>query len=101
GDRHASWRRARCNGAVPRASGSLRGRALHWGAPTRAVAGRRRRTAPGCPSTRPLLAAACLLGLLLGCSAPAPDQAGSTVPVASPEEGGAVSTAPVPMDDEA
>jgi len=50
---------------------------------------------------RPLLAAACLLGLLLGCSAPEPDQAGSTVPVASPEEGGAVSTAPVPMDDEA
>src|SRR5690606_37718321 len=50
---------------------------------------------------RPLFSAACLLGLLLGCSTPEPEDAGSTVPVASPEEGGAVSTAPVPADEEA
>jgi ATP-dependent protease ClpP protease subunit len=49
---------------------------------------------------RLLLSAVCLLGLLPGCSAPEPDRPGSTVPVASPEEGGAVSTAPVPLADE-
>ena len=50
---------------------------------------------------RSLFSAACLLGLLLGCSAPDPGDAGDTVPLASPEDGGAVSTAPVPIADEA
>lgn len=50
---------------------------------------------------RSLFSAACLLGLLLGCSTPEPEDAGSTVPVASPEDGGAVSTAPVPAAEDA
>ena len=45
----------------------------------------------------PILAALCLLLAACGVSDPAPDT-GATVQVASPEEGGAVSTAPVQVD---
>src|SRR5690606_32401625 len=51
---------------------------------------------------RPLLPAACLLALLLlGCRGQEPEAAASTVAVASPEEGGAVSTAPVQVVEDA
>ncbi|HLT45345.1 MAG TPA: hypothetical protein VK000_11875 [Luteimonas sp.] len=51
---------------------------------------------------RPLLPAACLLALLLaGCRVQEPEAAATTVSVASPEEGGAVSTAPVQVVEDA
>ncbi len=51
---------------------------------------------------RPLLPAACLLALLLlGCRGQEPEAAATTVSVASPEEGGAVSTAPVQVVEDA
>lgn len=51
---------------------------------------------------RPLFPAACLLALLLsGCHGQEPEAAATTVSVASPEEGGAVSTAPVQVVEDA